>query len=271
MSNVVYREHQPRADLARIVNCLWTFDGDDALEDQPVVPDGRCELIVHCAEPYHEYLPNSAVTVRQSQVLFAGQVTRPLTLRAFGPISVVAVRFNTCGAWPFLGTSLLALTNQRVDLTKLFGEEALDLQSQTRAAARERRLTIVQQFVADRVAASTRTHDPVVEQCVSLIYQNKFVCIESVRQKAGLSARTLQRKFSTVVGVAPRTLAAIVRFRRVFEALQQSNGANWTEAAHASGYYDLPQLDRDFRRFTGLPPSAFLDAGPGLAKSLVNL
>jgi len=66
-------------------------------------------------------------------------------------------------------------------------------------------------------------------------------------------------------------LAAIVRFRRVFDALQQSDASNWTEAAHAAGYYDLPQLDRDFRRFTGLPPSTFAKSGPGLATSLVKL
>lgn len=152
-----------------------------------------------------------------------------------------------------------------------FGEAALDLQTRLKNAAREHRLDIAQQFVAHRVAVASAMRDPVVERCVSLIYENKFASIESVRQKAGLSARTLQRKFSTVVGVPPRTLAAIVRFRRVFEALQQSDAVNWTEAAHAAGYYDLPQLDRDFRRFTGLPPSAFLAAGPGLARSLVNL
>jgi AraC-like DNA-binding protein len=271
MSSAEYHEYQPRADLSGIINCLWTFDGDDAAANQPVVPDGRCELVVHCGEPYREYLTNSAVTVRQSPILFAGQVTQPLTLRASGPVSVIAVRFNPCGAWPFLATSLQAFTDRRVDLTKLFGEEALHLQLRIKAAAKEHRLDIAQQFVADRVAAAAGRHDPVVERCVSLIYENKSASIASVRQRAGLSARTLQRKFSTVVGVPPRTLAAIVRFRRVFEALQQSNAANWTEAAHASGYYDLSQLDRDFRRFTGLPPSAFLAAGPGLARSLVNL
>jgi methylphosphotriester-DNA--protein-cysteine methyltransferase len=271
MSSAEYHEYKPRTDLAGIINCLWTFDGDDAMADQAVVPDGRCELVVHCAEPYSECLRGSAVAVRQSSILFAGQVTQPLTLRATGPVSVVAVRFNTCGAWAFLGTSLLAYTDQRVELAKLFGEAALDLQSRIKTAAREHRVDIAQQFVAHRIGVASAMHEPVVERCVSLIYENKFAAIEYVRQKAGLSARTLQRKFSTVVGVPPRTLAAIVRFRRVFEALQQSSAVNWTEAAHAAGYYDLPQLDRDFRRFAGLPPSAFLAAGPGLARSLVNL
>jgi AraC-like DNA-binding protein len=157
--------------------------------------------------------------------------------------------------FPKVAAATLAYTDQRVALAKLFGEAALDLQSRIKTAAREHRLDIAQQFVAHRVAVGSAMRDSVVERCVARIYENKFASIQSVRQKAGLTARTLQRKFSTVVGVPPRTLAAIVRLRRVFEALQQSKDDKSTEAG----------------RFTGLPPSAFLAAGPGLARSLVNL
>jgi AraC-like DNA-binding protein len=271
MPGVEYNEFPPRADLAEVVECVWTFEGDDAIADQPVVPDGRCELIVHCAQPYHEYLPNSDVTVDQSALLFAGQVTRPLTLRAFGPVSVVAVRFKPCGAWPFLGTSLAATTDRRIDLGTLLGQSTANLHSRIMSASGSERIAIAQEFVATRIAAVAGRRDPLVEQCVSLIFADRFVCIEAARRAAGLSARTLQRRFATVVGVSARMLAAIVRLRRVFDALQRSDASNWTEAAHAAGYYDLPQLDRDFRRFTGLPPSAFLASGPGLATSLVSL
>jgi AraC-like DNA-binding protein len=239
--------------------------------DQPVVPDGRCELIVHCAGPYYEYLPKSGIPVRQSPILFAGQVTRPLTLRAFGPVSVVAVRFNPCGAWPFLDESLAGFTDRRVDLGALFGEPAQALHARIVAAPPTQRTAIAQDFVMSRIAAARHRRDSVVERCVSLIYADQFAALEAERLRADLSARTLQRRFAAVVGVSPRMLMAIVRFRRVFDALQQSDASNWTEAAHAAGYYDLPQLDRDFRRFTGLPPSAFLQSGPGLATSLVKL
>jgi lysophospholipase L1-like esterase len=66
MSSAEYHEFQPRDGRAAIINCLRTFDGDDAVAEQPVCPDGRSELVVHCAEPFQEYFPNSAVTVRSS-------------------------------------------------------------------------------------------------------------------------------------------------------------------------------------------------------------
>eukprot|EP01030_Chromulinospumella_sphaerica_P019228 gene19228-19112_t len=77
-------------------------------------------------------------------------------------------------------------------------------------------------------------------------------------------------RFARIVGVPPRMLAAILRFRGVFEALSESGVTSWTDAAQAAGYFDHPQLARDFRRFVGCTPSQFLAQQAGLAASLVE-
>ena len=65
-------------------------------------------------------------------------------------------------------------------------------------------------------------------------------------------------------------LAAILRFRSVFDALAEPGVASWTDAAHAAGYFDHPQLSRDFRRFVGCTPTQFLEQQAGLAASLAQ-
>ena len=55
----------------------------------------------------------------------------------------------------------------------------------------------------------------------------------------------------------------------MFEALQAPDVASWTDAAQAAGYFDHPQMARDFRRFLGCTPSEFVAAQQGLAASLV--
>ena len=73
----------------------------------------------------------------------------------------------------------------------------------------------------------------------------------------------------------PAALALVAthgrRFRRVFEALREADAETWTEAAQAAGYFDHPQMARDFRRFVGCTPSQFVAAGQGLSASLVDL
>jgi AraC-like DNA-binding protein len=82
----------------------------------------------------------------------------------------------------------------------------------------------------------------------------------------------MQRRFLDRVGVSPRMLRSVMRFRRVFDhALEPTPEAGgWLEAGLGAGYFDQPQMARDFRRFLGCTPSEFLATGRGLARHLVS-
>jgi AraC-like DNA-binding protein len=85
------------------------------------------------------------------------------------------------------------------------------------------------------------------------------------------ASRALQRRFAREVGVPPRTLAAVFRFRRVFDALAENDAATWTQAAQAVGYFDHPQLVRDFRRFLGCTPSQYMRTRGALAAGVASI
>lgn len=253
-----YAEFAPRPDLAPWVACIWVFEGRDPDEDQRIAPDGRCELIVHHGEPYLERGEDGALH-RQPPVLFAGQLTRPLHLRADGEAGVIGVRFRTAGAYAWLGKPLDGFTDRRV---------AIDL-GDLAAPDEASRLERIQDRVAARIAALGIAADPVVERCVEQLEEGANV--EALCRETGLAPRTLQRRFAIRIGVSPRMLGSIVRFRRVFAALREADAETWTEAAQAAGYFDHPQMARDFRRFVGCTASQFVAARPGLSASLVDL
>lgn len=245
-----YEEHAPRADLAAHVRCVWLFEGGEEAEDQRIAPDGCSELIVHVGQPYLERAADGS-TFRQAPVVFAGQLTRPLHLRADGPAGVIGVRFHPAGAYGYLGQPASRFTDHRTPL----GID-LDLAGLDEAA----RLAAVQDHVAARIAANPAPRDHAVEAAVARLQAGQPV----------ETSRDLQRRFARIVGVPPRTLAAILRFRSVFDALSEPGVASWTDAAQAAGYFDHPQLARDFRRFVGCTPSRFLSQQAGLAASLVE-
>lgn len=253
-----YAEFAPRADLAGHVACVWVFEGEDADDDQRIAPDGRCELIVHHGEPYLERDAAGAL-VRQPPVLFAGQLTRPLHIRARGRVGVTGVRFTEAGAHAYLGRPLDAFTDRRapLDVAGLGGADEAS------------RLAVIQDHVAAGIARLAIPPDAVVARCVARLEEGATV--EALCRETGLTPRTLQRRFAVRVGVSPRMLAAILRFRRLFAALREADAETWSEAAQAAGYFDHPQMARDFRRFVGCSPSQFIAAERGLAASLVDL
>jgi methylphosphotriester-DNA--protein-cysteine methyltransferase len=171
------------------------------------------------------------------------------------------VRFRTAQAGAFTQGPLGSTTDRRLSL-----DEAPDL---SRASDEAARLEMAADYVARRL--KPQAPDDRVAVAVAAIRQSEGrVPLQALCDAAGLTARGLQRRFLDEVGVPARTLASIVRFRRLFEALQQPGVETWTDAAQGAGYFDHPQMTRDFNRFLGTTPRAFLKAQRGLATHIAG-
>ena len=82
----------------------------------------------------------------------------------------------------------------------------------------------------------------------------------------------LQRRFADRVGVPPRLLRSIFRFRRVFDhaARPQSVVESWLAAGLEAGYFDQPQMARDFRRFLGCTATEWAREQHELARAIAS-
>lgn len=265
MSAPEYLEYAPRPALRDFVHCLWSFSADADDTPQPIAPDGRCELIVHMRKPYEEVREAGAVV--QPPVVFAGQITQPLTLRARADIFVFGVRFRPDGARAFLGFDLDAATDKRVNLVVEHGEQAERLPALLWEESQlDLRLDLLQDYVEDRIAASKRAPliDPVVRVAVERLLAGKEIGHHA------LSERQFQRRFKAEVGVSPRELQSVLRFRRVFDAIDAPGPPGWIEAALTAGYFDQPQMARDFRRYLGVSSRQWAAQRAGLATALAK-
>jgi AraC-like DNA-binding protein len=249
-----YEEQVPPPALAAHVQCVWRYSAGHDLTPQRIPPDGRAELILHRGTPYEEW--RDGAWHAQPRLLFAGQLTRPLLLRAPGPVEVLGVRFKPAGAWAFLGETLAAATDRRLPMV-----DAPAFQSDEDVFA----------YVAQHIASHPDLRDEAVERAVEVILAGGGDNLDALCATSGLTPRNLQRRFSTVVGVSPRMLKSLVRFRRVFDALEGTTLSTWSAAAQAAGYFDHPQMARDFQRFVGCSASEFVAGGAGLATSLAEL
>jgi AraC-like DNA-binding protein len=255
-----YRAFAPRAALADFVHCVWIFTGPTDAAPQPIAPDGRCELIVHFGAPYRELRGHDAVT--QPAMLFAGQLTAPLILQAQPDPGVIGVRFRPEAARAFLGADADAATNKRLDLAVLHGAAAVRVQRAARAASTpERAAEIVQDYAAARLRGARIDGD--VRAACDAIFAER-----DAPARRAMSERQWQRRFKREVGVSARMLASIVRFRRVFDAVEQPEKPGWVKASLAAGYFDQPQMARDFRRFLGVTARRWAAQRAGLATAL---
>lgn len=74
----------------------------------------------------------------------------------------------------------------------------------------------------------------------------------------GVGSRQLRCRFDSSVGLSPKLLFRVLRFRKSLERLREGKAASWPDLALDLGFYDQSHMIRDFRLFSGLSPSDHL-------------
>lgn len=254
-----YAEHEPPAALKPFVRTIWTYSNPSPERTvQRIAPDGCPELILDIGSPYEEQGEDGVFRL-QPRALFAGQMTRPLALRPVGPVELVAVRFEPDGARDWLGGPASQAVDRRLDMVERLtgvtapaGDPAAQVDAMGRLLEEHRR-------------REGWTLDPLVRAEVEAAAADS-----SSPTRSAADQRALQRRFRDRVGVPPRMLRSILRFRRVFEHAQGPKALGWLEAGLEAGYFDQPQLARDFRRFLGCTATEWARDQIGLARRLAS-
>ena len=263
-----YREFAAPAPLSRLVHAVWFLRGPaGAGAPQPVVPDGRIELVAHLGEPFSR-LGADGTAVRQQDFLVSGQLTRPLTLLPAGDADVVGIRLEPRGAHLLLGLPLDEITDQVVALGEVDPRlRAALLPAVTARGTTGERARGIFDALARRMASAPESG---IGPVLAAIEQGAAVRVRALAREAGMPERTLERRFRAEVGLGPKVYQRVLRFRHAFALMSEGPGDGIAAAAHRAGYYDQAHLNRDFRRFAGAPPRAFFRADPALAQAFAS-
>lgn len=261
-----YSEYQPPAKLAGIVEIIWVFSGTDT-DVQRIVPDGRCELVIHCGTPYREFVGQT--WRRQASALFAGQLTRPLHLQGQGAVTAISARFAPGAASTFLYRDASILTDRRSALEEIDPAAGSLPQAMRLAASDAERVERLSAYIETRCALSPLTLDRRIARAVAILDRVEAASIGGIAADLSLSIRQFERLFRRSVGVSPKLYGSIVRFRRIFDDLSEGR-INWSDAAVGAGYSDHPQMAREFQRFVGCSATQFLRERAQLAAAMTR-
>jgi AraC-like DNA-binding protein len=77
----------------------------------------------------------------------------------------------------------------------------------------------------------------------------------------GVNERALQRAFDESVGISPKGLARVLRFRQALRAIERTVAGggqpSWTTIAYDAGYADQPHFIREFKTLAGITPAEY--------------
>jgi AraC-like DNA-binding protein len=232
----------PSSDLAAFVDyhwlVRWQVDGEHR---QQVVPQPRIHLAAEAG-----------------RLFVHGTNRAPFYRLLRGRGLALGTAFHPGGFRPFVQTPVSALTDRVVPAGDVFGQDDRPVAAAVQATEKaDEMVAAVEQYLL----ALEPWPDPAgdrVSELVRMAEQDTSVTrAEELARRAGVSLRTLQRLFTSYLGVGPKWV--IQRFRLLDAAAAAHAGRDvpWADLALELGFADQAHLTRVFSRVVGTPPATY--------------
>jgi AraC-like DNA-binding protein len=268
-----FQYFQPAKILVPYIRHYYLFESSEPVGyEDTVFPSGDMEVIFNLGngiwESYRQghYKKNPAIELW-------GQITRPLQIRSAGAHSMLGVRFFP-HATSFLLDDEIGIFNDQVsDLSDVLGRNIRDLHIQLADSnSINARVALLDAFFTERLTRAPkkvqRLHK--VAHILSSITQGATENnIGRVADTHGITSRHLHKLVYQHTGLSPKSFDKIHRFKTSLKLIGE-NKLPLTSIAYDAGYFDQSHFIRDFKSFTGLTPSAYLDNLSTVNQMLIN-
>ncbi|SDF60234.1 Helix-turn-helix domain-containing protein [Blastococcus fimeti] len=194
--------------------------------------------------------------------LVGGLHTRPARITHPGRQSGIQLSLTPAGARSLLGCPAGALASLDSPLDDVLGVVGTELVERVRAAESwPARFAVLEQVLLRQVA-DDGVRPEVAEAWRLTTASAGRLPVAEVAARVGWSVRHLEQRFRAETGLGPKAAARVARFDRARRALagRAATGRPLDLAglAGAAGFADQAHLTREWRAFSGLPPTRWL-------------
>ena len=259
MLNALPQWQPAEGALSRFVLGFWQGGrAAEAGETFRILPDGSLDLV-------WELGPD------RSRSIAFGTSTRPRDTALSEGAVYFGIRFRPGAAHrlldhanPALWEHIADMFLDRGDLSALTDGDGPCLLRQDRDLAPcladsgdfERRADLVARHLG-AIAADADGTDLTETAARLIVARGGQVKIGDLANKLGVTRRQLERQCRRDLGISPKMLARILRFRRAASLIARGRVRSGADLAAAGGYVDQAHLIREFQEFAGTTPRLF--------------
>jgi AraC-like DNA-binding protein len=258
--DVEYVSRVPRPPLDGLIDDLYYLEGAPpyAWLTLPAAPSAL--LIVNLGEPFRTRAGSDNDT---SEYADGCVVTMPTRAWDFGyppQTRSVGVHLKPWGLAPFLPMPAAELSDRPVTLEHVWGRSAVaELQDRLAMADRPHEmLTLLEEELMRRLCETAGLG--LVRHTSSVIAAtNGAAPVGDLSVAAGVSSTHLAKRFKELIGVTPKRLARTHRFAATVLTIDPAEPIDWGDLAARAGYFDQAHFGHEFREFTGLTPTRYVE------------
>ncbi|QDO96607.1 helix-turn-helix transcriptional regulator [Ferrovibrio terrae] len=256
----------PSRPLAGLVDTYIGYDErDTAFTRRHELPGLFAVLIVNLGEPITIIdTAGYVIPVRSGDGFGAGLSEAYAVSESSGSQRGFQVMFTPLGARRFFGLPLHHLANRVFSLHDLLGAarataliDGLQAANDWATGFRHLDAAILSRLATDAdfdLAGARQT----AWALRRLQQEGGRLSIAALADEVGCSRKHLAVGFREHVGIAPKTVARLLRFRQVLQLVDMAERVDWSAIAQEAGYADQSHFSNDFRQITGRSPGAYL-------------
>lgn len=250
----------PEPRLAPLVASIWYGEGTVRYQRDRILPSGQSQLLINLGPTQYRIDPGPPEQrVPFRDVWYSGLQQTPIDTEAPHGQALLGIAFHAHGAFPWLGRELAQVEERIVPLADLVGSGVLGLRERLlNRTTVEERFRLVQAWIIDRMSEKTVVHPAVTWAVGKMVATGGRYPVASLAIETGYSRKHLADLFHRQVGLSPKALARVLRFRGALALLQGRRDVPWAELADQCGFYDQSHLTNEFRDFAGVTPGEFV-------------
>ncbi len=253
-----YQVREPAPPLNRLVESLWYARGTVPYTRERIAPTGSTVAVFVLGDAIVQ-TPERGEPVETDQGFIVGPHDQPVWNEPTGETFAVGIVATSVGCRALFDLAPAPLRGTVGELGTTW-PEGLGLREQLVSAADPvAMLELIDDWLQTRAVPEEPNFDR-CERAVALLVENPVRPIPEVAEEVEVSHAHLDRIFGTTIGLTPRTLARLLRLRRLLERLDVREQADWASLAHEYGWYDQAHFIRDFKRHTGVTPTQYVAA-----------
>lgn len=248
--------------LAGHIQKLWVLENDTTLPHSDlhiIVPNGLVKIVIPFKNGLKAMINGEVRASPTHMITLIGIADIPSVVNEAdqGPSGTIGIEFSPAGAYRFFNLALEEISNCVIPLSDVMGKTAALLQERiANTEDKNSKVALVQEFLLDQFAS--REEDEIFEYCITKMVNTKGMTqVTELERLTGYSARWLNMKFHSRIGISPKNLSSIIRFQQIYQSWANTNFTTFNGVDLYHYYHDQAHFIKDFKRFTGFPPSKY--------------
>ncbi|RZU01491.1 AraC-like DNA-binding protein [Kribbella rubisoli] len=257
---VEYVARVPRGPLDGLIGDLYYLEGVAPYGRLTLPPMPGALLIVNLGAPFRI---RGGTDVEMGEYADGCVVSMPTRAFEFGYprwTRSVGAHLKPWGLAPFLPMPVGELCDRPVTIEQVWGRPAVaELRDRLATAGGPHEMLTLLEDELMRRLSETAGLGLVRHTSSVLAATGGAAAVGDLSVAAGVSSTHLAQRFKELIGVTPKRLARTYRFTATVLSIDPAGPIDWGDLAARAGYFDQAHFGHEFRAFTGLTPTRYVE------------